>query len=98
MISIANTRDKVVRTTSDSGSNFVKAFNVFGAQNDANQDEANQDAHDPTDHIEFHDTSVIFDEDSGLEYQLPPHQWCACHLLNLVATTDTVLAESMNDT
>lgn len=44
-------RDKVVRTTSDSGSNFVKALNVFGAQNDANQYEADQEAHELTDHL-----------------------------------------------
>ncbi|KAJ8273932.1 hypothetical protein GJAV_G00107110 [Gymnothorax javanicus] len=93
-------RGKVVRTTTDSGSNFVKAFHMFGAQNDAekDEDEADPDALDLTDHIEYHDASAILDEDSGLEYQLPPHQRCACHLLNLVATTDAALAESMNDT
>ncbi|XP_051792179.1 E3 SUMO-protein ligase ZBED1-like [Erpetoichthys calabaricus] len=93
-------RDKVVRTTTDSGSNFIKAFHVFGAQNDAevDEDEADLDALDVSDHIEYHDTSVILDEDSGMEYQLPPHQRCACHLLNLVATADTALAECMNDT
>lgn len=72
---------------------------MFGAQNDAEEDEeADTDALDLTDHIDYHDASAILDEDSGLEYQLPPHQRCACHLLNLVATTDAALAESMNDT
>ncbi|XP_039602561.1 uncharacterized protein LOC120524841 [Polypterus senegalus] len=93
-------RDKVVRTTTDSGSNFIKAFHVFGAQNDAevDEDDADLDALDVSDHIEYHDTSIILDEDSGMEYQLPPHQRCACHLLNLVAAADTALAECMNDT
>ncbi|XP_039590581.1 E3 SUMO-protein ligase ZBED1-like [Polypterus senegalus] len=93
-------RDKVVRTTTDSGSNFIKAFHVFGAQNDAevDEDEADLDTLDVSDHIEYHDKNVILDEDSGMEYQLPPHQRCACHLLNLVATADTALAECMNDT
>ncbi|XP_018956210.2 uncharacterized protein LOC109086182 [Cyprinus carpio] len=93
-------RDKVVRTTTDSGSNFLKAFHVFGMQKDAevDDDEEDMDALDASDHIEYHDASTILDEDSGMEYQLPPHQRCACHLLNLVATTDASLAEAMNDT
>uniref|UniRef100_A0A9J7Z8S9 Transposase n=1 Tax=Cyprinus carpio carpio TaxID=630221 RepID=A0A9J7Z8S9_CYPCA len=93
-------RDKVVRTTTDSGSNFLKAFHVFGMQKDAevDDDEEDMDSLDASDHIEYHDASTILDEDSGMEYQLPPHQRCACHLLNLVATTDASLAEAMNDT
>nr|XP_014269066.2 uncharacterized protein LOC106676613 [Maylandia zebra]XP_024654147.1 uncharacterized protein LOC106676613 [Maylandia zebra] len=93
-------RGKVVRTTTDGGSNFVKAFHMFGAQNDADEaeDEADPETIDLTDHIDYHEASAILDEDSGLEYQLPPHQRCACHLLNLVATTDAALAESMNET
>nr|XP_023659428.1 zinc finger BED domain-containing protein 1-like [Paramormyrops kingsleyae] len=93
-------RDKVVRTTTDSGSNFVKAFHVFGAQNntDVEENEVVMDALDESDHIEYHDASEILDEDTAMEYQLPPHQRCACHLLNLVATTDAALAEGMNDT
>ncbi|KAL1276427.1 hypothetical protein QQF64_036050 [Cirrhinus molitorella] len=88
-------RDKVVRTTTDSGSNFVKAFHVFGAQNntDEEENEVEMDALDESDHIEYHDASAILDEDTGMEYQLPPHQRCACHLLNLVATTDAAHAE-----
>lgn len=91
-------RGKVVRTTTDSGSNFVKAFHMFGNDAEEDEDEADPDALDLTDHIDYHDTSAILDEDSGLEYQLPLHQRCTCHLLNLVATTDAALAESMNET
>ncbi|XP_040908615.1 protein NLRC3-like [Toxotes jaculatrix] len=69
-------RDKVVRTTTDSGSNFIKAFHVFGAQKDAevDEDEGDLDALDVSDQVEYHDASTILDEDSGMEYQLPPHQ------------------------
>ena len=65
-------RGKVLRTTIDSGSKFIKAFNLFGAQNDAevDEDEADLDAFDLIDHIEYVDASVILDKDSGLEYQL----------------------------
>nr|XP_024658474.1 uncharacterized protein LOC112434940 [Maylandia zebra] len=59
-------RGKVVRTTTDSGSNFVKAFHMFGAQNDADEaeDEADPETIDLTDHIDYHEASAILDEDS----------------------------------
>lgn len=31
----------------------------------------------------------ILAKDDGLQYQLPKHHRCACHLLNLVSTVDT---------
>lgn len=44
-------RDNAVRTTTDSGSNFIKAFHVFGAQNNAavKENEADIDALDESD-------------------------------------------------
>lgn len=94
-------RYKVVRTTTDSESNFAKAFHVFGAQNntEVEKNEVDMDALDESDHVEYHDASAILDKDTGMEYQLFPHQQCACHLLNIVATTtDAALAEGTNDT
>ncbi|KAK6328748.1 hypothetical protein J4Q44_G00007260 [Coregonus suidteri] len=32
----------------------------------------------------FVDVATILNEDDGFEYQLPKHQHCACHLLNLL--------------
>ncbi|GAA6073324.1 uncharacterized protein LOC116684675 [Tachysurus ichikawai] len=34
----------------------------------------------------------MLDQDDGLEYQLPKHHHCACHLLNLVSTVDVLEA------
>lgn len=36
--------------------------------------------------VEFIDIKAILDEDDSLEYQLPKHHHCACHLLKLVST------------
>lgn len=66
-------RGKIVRTTTDSGSNFIKPFRVFGAQNVAEvDDDEGPDPLDLSDHIEYLDAGAILAEDSGLEYQLPP--------------------------
>lgn len=92
-------RGKVVRTTRDSGSNFIKAFSVFGEQSQSEdaESESDQDSSEEA-HVNYLDACSIREKDNGLEYQLPTHQRCACHLLNLVATTDADMAEKKNDT
>lgn len=92
-------RGKVVRTITDSGSNFIKAFSVFGEQSQTEEAESESDqdsSEEPK--AEYLDTFIILEQDSGLEYQLPRHQRCACHMLNVVATTDAALGEKNNDT
>ncbi|RXN39153.1 transposase [Labeo rohita] len=91
---------KVVRTTTDNGSNFIKAFRVFGQQDENNNEELvaegtikeevgeDCDASDGEEEVEFMDVEAILEEDDGLQYQLPKHHRCACHLLNLVSTVD----------
>lgn len=91
-------RGKVVRTTTDSGSNFVKALSVFGEQSLSEEAESDQDSTEEEPQVNHQDTFNILEEDNGLEYQLPPHQRCACHLLNLIATTDAAKAEGQTDT
>lgn len=49
-------------------------------------------------HANDQDTLSILEKDNGAEYQLPTHQRCACHLLNLVVTTDADMKENKNNT
>lgn len=87
----------MVRTTTDSGKNLIKALSVFGEQSQSEdaESESDQDSSEEA-HVNYLETCSILEKDNGLEYQLPTHQ--RCHLLNLVATTDADTAEKKNDT
>ena len=93
---------KISATVTDNGSNFVKAFATFAVQEPASH-EVNSFAYDDDDDDEIElDDDVTFtnlhdlitpdqDEEDDLKqvkYELPPHQRCAAHTLNLVASTD----------
>lgn len=65
---------KVTKTTTDNGSNFVKAFAVFAP------------SEDELDISTTEVDSILSVEENDLE--LPAHQRCAAHSLNLVSTTD----------
>ena len=89
----------MVRTTTDSGSNFIKALSIFGEQSQSEDAKSDKDQDSSDESIDdYLDTFSILEQDNGFEYQLPTHQRCACHLLNLVATTDADIAEEKNDT
>lgn len=95
-------RGKITRTTTDSGSNFLKAFQIYGEEKeDDAQEEGDFVLDDESDksesEMEYQELSGILNGDCGLEYQLPRHQKCACHLLNLVATVDASAAEAGSD-
>ncbi|GAA6089513.1 E3 SUMO-protein ligase ZBED1-like [Tachysurus ichikawai] len=91
-------RDKIVRTTTDSGSNFLKAFRVFGVQEETAADHETDDDTENEEEAEYQNMFSILEADTGLEYHLLNHQRCACHLLNLVATADASVAETQNAT
>lgn len=100
-------REKVTRTTTDSGSNFLKAFRLYGEEKDEEptdvQEEERDSDLDATEdeselEVEFQDASAILEDNTGLEYQLPRHQKCACHLLNLISTVDATAAGAANET
>ena len=71
---------KVTKTTTDNGSNFVKAFTVFAPSED--------ELDTSTTEVE----NILSTEEDDLE--LLAHQRCAAHSLNLVSTSDAAAAES----
>ena len=85
----------------DNGSNFVKAFATFSVQEliagEANSladewdDDDEMELEDDVTFANLHDLIIPVQEGDDLtqiEYELPPHQRCATHTLNLVASTD----------
>ncbi|KAJ8333686.1 hypothetical protein SKAU_G00410050 [Synaphobranchus kaupii] len=73
-----------------------RAFRVYSKSDEEATDEQEENAPDdegPLEEVEYQDVSAILNDDTGLEYQLPRHHRCACHLLNLVSTTDASAAE-----
>ncbi|XDV31582.1 hypothetical protein PO909_002569 [Leuciscus waleckii] len=82
-----NIKDKVTVTTTDNGSNFVKAFNVFAEVQRTIQDREEEDEEEEEGHTVFINVTDIFYKTEE-DYSLPLHQRCACHTLNLVATRD----------
>ncbi|XP_060882941.1 uncharacterized protein LOC132954402 [Labrus mixtus] len=82
---------KVTATVTDNGSNFVKAFREHGAS----------DVEEDTDDVQFADVAAILDEvqeEQDENFYLPPHQQCAAHTLNLIATNDLDKAASQGPT
>ena len=91
-------RRKIVRTTTDNGLNFVKAFAEFSNERSAtaaDSDDVGSDDENDDDDDEVIDPVDVYltlnQGESDSDYLLPPHQRCT---LNLIATTDAETAES----
>lgn len=102
-----NIREKVTRTTADSGSDFLKAFRFYGEEKEEEVDDGQEEQDSILDdvsedeselEVDYQDVSAILDDDSGLEYQLPRHQKCACHLLDLISAVDAAAAGGSSET
>ena len=87
---------KVVCTITDNGSNFVKAFSVYSiASSESSKAAAPEDSDVEEDEFVFEDMDGLLQVDDGstedltqVQYELPPHERCAAHTLNVVANTD----------
>ncbi|KAJ8387648.1 hypothetical protein AAFF_G00151980 [Aldrovandia affinis] len=84
-----NIERKVQVTVTDNGSNFVKAFREFGQREEV--EEGSQD--DNEDAARFEDVAAILEGEGD-----DPHQRCASHTLNLIASKDLERAVSQGAT
>lgn len=84
---------KVTHCITDSGSNFLKAFKVFGDQSQVGNASDNVDR-DEDDVMEPAEINDILEngpaEDCPEMFNLPRHMRCAAHRMNLVATGSRV--------
>ena len=90
----------MVGTITDNGSNFVKAFSlysvsslspsesveVFTVQEDSDVEDDEYVLEDVHGLLQANDDST--EDLTQVQYELPPHQKCAAHTLNLVASND----------
>ena len=94
---------KITATITDNGSNFVKAFKVFAvdptpssaSEEVIEQQEDDDQSQNEENEVSFEDMcdaltlkSEKDDDYTQVEYELPPHERCAAHTLNLVASSD----------
>jgi hypothetical protein len=84
-------QNKVVATTTDNGSNFVKAFRIFGSKEVEEEGEEDDD-------VEFVELTSVLDDpntdDSTIV--LPRHERCSAHTMNLIANHDAEKAYNNN--
>ncbi|XP_007566495.1 uncharacterized protein LOC103147880 isoform X1 [Poecilia formosa] len=101
-----NLQDKVTRTTTDNGKNFVKAFVQFGAEAEflpnipeaaaESEEDWIQDVDPEAGGVEYISVDATLDKSSSLGLKLPVHMKCAAHTFNLVASVDA--SEALNCT
>ena len=90
---------KVTATITDNGSNFVKAFKTFAVDptpsSTSEEVEQIEDSDQDEEEATFENVCDVLtldpeedDDYTQVEYELPPHERCAAHTLNLVASSD----------
>nr|XP_033803666.1 uncharacterized protein LOC117362041 isoform X2 [Geotrypetes seraphini] len=94
--------DKVQMIITDNGSNFIKAFRLYGDPESSPVvkpgKSLNNDGYEENEDVEFTDMQNAMQMDSRnvdkLEYSLPAHKPSASHTLNLIASQDASKAMS----
>jgi len=78
--------NKITSVVTDNGSNFIKAFRVFGINDDEDDENINEESADEIDAVML--TDILDDVTNRIV--LPPHRRCASHTLNLLASKDAL--------
>jgi hypothetical protein len=92
-------QDKTTKITTDNGSNFCKAFDVYSQEfsYSANGSASDESEATVTDEEEMEFVCVddiLANANSEGDFHLPPHQRCAGHSLNLITTHDVGTADA----
>ena len=88
---------KISTTVTDNGSNFVEAFTSFSVletklddneEHSITGDDYGVELDDDATFTDIHSVIKLEKNETQVEYELPPHQHCASHTLNLVASNN----------
>ena len=81
--------DKITSTVTDNASNFAKAFASFSAPDSYSDTSDEEEEDEAVEDITVMPVSdILVNVDSDCDVYVPPHNRCAAHTLNLIATTD----------
>ena len=90
--------ERIVSTVTDNGSNFLKAFRLFGKNpttSDTEDENDEDEESDAEEEIEFPELNL--EEDANLmNISLSKHERCACHNFNLIGKKDAQDAINAN--